>query len=213
MAYVVTISASFGAHGDKIGRAVAERLSLPFLDRAIPASALYAKTGPSGLAESRDEPVPSRWARLFMRFANVDAPMGPSNMSLEQIKTLERFRSENEVKLHEMADSTGAVILGRAGMVVLGGRPNVLCVRLSGPVEGRISQVVAQGVDEASARKAQVEVDRARDAYARVLFNARQNDCRLYHLVLDTTVLSVDTCVDVIVRAASDGFVRFLTAQ
>jgi cytidylate kinase len=213
MAYVVTISASFGANGDKVGRALAERLSLPFLDRAIPASAAYAQSGPWSLVESRDEAVPSRWERLFMRFADVEAPMGPSNMSLERIKTIERFRSANEVKLCEMADTTGAVILGRAGMVVLGGRPNVLCVRLSGPVEARISQVVAQGVDEASARKAQVEVDRARDAYARVLFNARQNDCRLYHLVLDSTVLSLDTCVDIIVLAVSDRFDWFLTAQ
>src|SRR5580704_10815326 len=109
MAYVVTISASFGANGDKVGRALAERLSLPFLDRAIPASAAYAQSGPWSLVESRDEAVPSRWERLFMRFADVEAPMGPSNMSLERIKTIERFRSANEVKLCEMADTTGAV--------------------------------------------------------------------------------------------------------
>jgi cytidylate kinase len=212
MAFVVTISASFGANGDKVGRSLAERLFLPFLDRAIPASAVHAPIESWGLIESRDEPVPSRWERLFMRFANAEAPMGPSNMSVEQIKTLDRFRSANEARLLEVADTTGAVILGRAGMVVLGDRPDVLCVRLSGPVERRISQVVAQGVEEATARKAQVEVDRARETYARVLFNARQNDCRLYHLVLDSSALSLETCVDIIARAASDRFDRCLTA-
>jgi len=98
------------------------------------------------------------------------------------------------------------VILGRAGMVVLGSRPDVLCVRLDGPVEARIAQVIARGADEQSARKAQREVDRARDAFARVFFNVRQDDPRLYHLILDSTVLSVDACIDVIVRAAWDRF-------
>jgi cytidylate kinase len=49
-------------------------------------------------------------------------------------------------------------------------------------------------------------VDRARDAYARVFFNVRQDDPRLYHLILDSTALSVEGSVDIIVRAASDRF-------
>jgi len=92
------------------------------------------------------------------------------------------------------------------GMAVLGDRPGVLCVRLDGPVEARIAQAVAKGVDEASARKDQRAVDRARDAYARVFFNVRQDDPRLYHLILDSTALSVEASVDVIVRGARDRF-------
>ncbi len=34
---IVTISASYGAGGPEVGPAVAERLGLPFHDRAIPA--------------------------------------------------------------------------------------------------------------------------------------------------------------------------------
>jgi cytidylate kinase len=66
--------------------------------------------------------------------------------------------------------------------------------------------VVAHGVDEEVARRRQREVDRARDAYARVLFNARQDDAALYHLIVDSTALSVGACVDIIMRAAADRF-------
>ena len=97
-------------------------------------------------------------------------------------------------------------MLGRAGMVVLGGRPGVRCVRLDGPVEARIAQVVAHGVDEASARQGQREVDSAREAYARVFFNVRQDDPRLYHVILDSTVLSAEACISIIVRAAQERF-------
>ena len=141
-----------------------------------------------------------------MAFVNVPAPTGPNQLPPEDIKTPEQFRAECESALREVADTTGAVVLGRAGMVVLGKRPDVLCVRLDGPVEDRIAQVVAQGIDEASARRGQREVDKARDAYARVFFGARQDDPRLYHVILDSTALSVQTCVETIAHAARGRF-------
>jgi len=42
---VVTLSASYGARGDKVSRTVAERLQLPFIDRAIPTSAAALQLG------------------------------------------------------------------------------------------------------------------------------------------------------------------------
>jgi cytidylate kinase len=206
MPRVVTISASYGAHGDQIAHRVADRLDLPFLDRAIPAS-VVKQLAPSGeIEESLDEPAPRRWERIIMGFANATTPMGPNQLPTAEIQTPDRFRKENETKLREIADTTGGVILGRAGMAVLGDRPAVLRVRLDGPVEARIAQAIAQGVDEASARRDQRAVDRARDAYARVFFNVRQDDPALYHLIIDSTALSVDGSVDIIVRAAFDRF-------
>jgi cytidylate kinase len=206
MAPVVTVSASYGAHGDKVARLLAERLDLPFMDRAIPAATAHELALTPEDAESLDEYVPGRWERMAMAFANVPVPTGPSQLPPEAINSREEFRAECESALGKVADTTGAVILGRAGMVALGKRPNVLCVRLDGPVEERIAQVVRQGVDESNARRDQREVDKARDTYARVFFGAQQDDPRLYHVILDSTALSVDTCVEIIVRAASDRF-------
>jgi cytidylate kinase len=206
MPQVVTISASYGAHGDQIAHRVADLLALPFLDRAIPAS-MVQQLAPSGeIEESLDEPAPRRWERIIMGFANATTPMGPNQLPTAEIETPERFRKANEAKLRDIADTTGGVILGRAGMAVLAERPGVLCVRLDGPVEARIAQAISRGADEDSARKDQRAVDRARDAYARVFFNVRQDDPRLYHLILDSTALSVEGSVDIIVRAAADRF-------
>ena len=206
MPRVVTISASYGAHGDQIAHRVAERLDLPFLDRAIPASVVQ-ELAPSGeIEESLDEPAPRRWERIIMGFANATTPMGPNQLPTAEIETPDRFRKANEARLRDIADTTGGVILGRAGMAVLADRSGVLRVRLDGPVEARIAQAIALGVDEASARKDQRAVDRARDAYARVFFNVRQDDPALYHLVVDSTALSVDASVDIVARAACDRF-------
>ncbi len=206
---VVTLSASYGARGDKVGRTVAERLQLPFVDRAIPTSAAARQLGlPEDVGESLDQQAPSRWERMAMRLAGVATPAGPDVLAADVPLTFspEAFRAESVTELQQVADSTGAVILGRAGMAALGGRPDVLCVRLDGPVEARIAQVVALGIDEAAARQGQRDVDNARQTYARVFFNARQDDHRLYQLILDSTVLSVAACVEIIVRAAADRF-------
>jgi cytidylate kinase len=206
MPKVITVSASYGANGDKVGHALAERLGIPFLDRAIPAALAHELSLGADVEESLDEHVPSRLERIAAAFANTSTPIGPSQIPPEIVETPEQFRAASEVRLREVADRTGGVVLGRAGMVVLGGRPDVLCVRLDGPVEGRIANVVARGLDEESARRGQREVDKARNSYAKVFFNVNQDDPKLYHLMLDATVLSVDACVDIIVRAAQDRF-------
>jgi hypothetical protein len=204
---VVTLSASYGARGAKVGRALAERLQLPFVDRAIPTADVARELAlPEDVAESLDEHPPSRWERLAVAFANLGLPVGPVVPPEDLPLMPVQFRSVTEARLQYIADTTGAVVLGRAGMVVLGGRSDVLCVRLDGPVEARIAQVVAQGTDEASARQGQREVDSAREAYARVFFNVRQANPRLYHVILDSTALSAEACVDIIARAAKDRF-------
>jgi hypothetical protein len=78
----------------------------------------------------------------------------------------------------------------------------VLCVRLDGPVEARIAQAVTDGADPATAADAQRVVDGARDEYATFFYRQRQDDARLYHLIIDSTALPLDACVDIIVTAA-----------
>jgi len=74
-------------------------------------------------------------------------------------------------------------------MVVFADRPDALRVRLDGPVEARIAQVMALGIDENKPGRAAGSGQRP-EAYARVFFNARQDDHRLYHLIIDSTILS-----------------------
>ena len=55
---VVTLSASYGAHGDTVGRALAGRLQFPFVDRVIPTAAAALQLGlPEDVAESLDEHI------------------------------------------------------------------------------------------------------------------------------------------------------------
>ncbi len=197
----VTISASYGARGEAVAQAVASALQLPFLDRAIPhAVARRLQVSPEA-AETQDEHAPGRLEQFFGAFASVEAVTTAVGITPEALRSQDTYVEATQRVIRRAADTTGAVILGRAGMVVLGGRDDVLCVRLDGPQEARIAQAIADGADEATARDTQRAVDGARERYASVFYNTHQHDPRHYHLVIDSTALPVDACVDIILKA------------
>jgi cytidylate kinase len=198
----VTISASYGARGEAVAQAVASALQLPFLDRAIPHAVARRLQVSQEAAETQDEHAPGRWEQFFGAFASVEAVSTAVGITPEAVRSQETYVEATQRVIRRAADSTGAVILGRAGMVVLGSREDVLRVRLDGPLEARIAQAIADGADDTTARDTQRDVDSARERYANVFYNAHQGDPRHYHLVIDSTALPVDACVDIILRAA-----------
>lgn len=200
---IVTISASYGARGSEIGPAVAEVLGLPFVDRAIPAS-VARKLGVSfDDAAAKDETVSTGLWRLITSMALVPDLSGAGPLAYGVVPDERAFREQTEQVLHEVAASTGGVILGRAGAVVLGDEPGALHVRLDGPPAARLAIArahtdPAEQVDETTVR----DNDAARSSYWRHFYRRDWHDCRQYHLVLDSTALPPATAVDLIVAAA-----------
>ncbi len=200
---VVTLSASYGAGGGPVGRMLAERLGLPFFDRAIPVEVAQRMAVSLETVLAHDEKAETGMERFLTTMARLAVPLGPDPVVHDVGYSAETYKEQTEAVLRRVADTTGGVVLGRAGMLVLRGRPDVLSVRLDGPVAGRIARVMAlEGIDEATARERQAQTDRARDAYVKSLYGARQDDPRLYHLILDSTVLELETCTDLIELAA-----------
>jgi cytidylate kinase len=197
----VTISSSFGAGGNIVGPAVADRLGLPFFDRAIPVAAARRLAISLDEAAAQDERAPSTWNRVARAFANMAVPMAPQNLGVGEDP--DTFREETERILHQIAQTTGGVVLGRGGAVVLKDRTDVLRVRLDGDIDARIARVAAlEGVAMDDARAMQRETDGARDHYLRLFYRARQDDPSLYDLVIDTSTIPFDTSTELVVLAA-----------
>ena len=130
MAPVVTLSASFGAGGSVIGPRVAEQLDLPFLDRAIPVAVAEALAVPMADVMAHDERRTSGFGRLFASLARAaalpDTEFGTvptaARASLGD-QPEQAFRDQTERILHQVAETDGGVILGRAAAIVLRDRP------------------------------------------------------------------------------------------
>ncbi|WP_283137299.1 AAA family ATPase [Rhizohabitans arisaemae] len=203
---VVTISATFGTGGNVIGPAVAEQLRVPFVDRAIP-GAVATEVGCSleeALAhDDRAEGFIGRILANAVRLPTVT--FGGIDVYLPEAAYVPagEFVSRTEKVIKETVLLRGGVILGRAGALVLRDHPGALHVRLDAPAERRAAQTAAlMGVPLREARRLIEENDRARRAYVRHFYRTDPADSSLYHLVIDSTVIPVPTCVEMIVTAA-----------
>ncbi len=200
---LVAISAAYGAGSTQIAPALAERLGVPFLDRAIPlAVADRLQIAPDEVEAHEEGSHETLLERLLRGFIGSD-PGAPSPLPAAEAVSAEDFhRATEEVLLRQAATGEG-VILGRAGMVVLREDPRVLRVRLSGPVERRRQQAIRLGeIDAETASRALRQTDRTHAEYVRRFYDADIDDPQLYHLVIDSTAFAFDACVDLIARAA-----------
>jgi cytidylate kinase len=200
---LVTLSASYGAGGAVVGPAVAERLGVPFLDRAIPLRVAEQLEVPVEAATAHDEDATESGFldRLLRGFLAADIA-APAPLPVETL-TSEDFCRAAEQVLRRQADTGEGVILGRAGAVVLRDHPHALRVRLDGPRAARIEQAVRLGgIDRATAERALRHLDRAHADYTKRFYGADIADPSLYHLVIDSTAIPLEDCVELIVLAA-----------
>jgi cytidylate kinase len=200
---LITLSAPYGAGGSQVGPAVAERLGIPFVDRAIPTVVAERLAVPIREAVQRDEAVGNWLTRALLSFGQVGPVLGGTTPVPRDMLTDDTFRQATEQVLREHAAGAGAVILGRAGAVVLRDDPLALHVRLTGPKEGRIDQGMRlEAVDRETAVRHVEETDPARQAYVQHFYGEDPRDPGLYHLVIDSTAIPLDACAALIVAAA-----------
>ncbi|TKJ16875.1 cytidylate kinase-like family protein [Blastococcus sp. CCUG 61487] len=201
---LVTVSASYGAAGPEVARAVADRLGLPFHDRAIPVEVAGRLGVPVEQAEANDETVVRGVWRLVASLGSMPDPVGGVLPAMPQPDP-RAYREQTERVLAEIAAESGpgGVVLGRAAAIVLGERPDALHVRLGGSRERRLDAAVRRYGRPADELRREMEAnDRAREAYVRYFYRTDASSPRHYHLVVDSTALPIDAVVDLVVTAA-----------
>jgi cytidylate kinase len=199
---VVTVSAAYGAGGAEVAPAVAERLGLPFHDRAIPAQVAGRLGVPVAEAEANDETVVRGVWRLVASLGTMPDPVG-GVLPTSALPDERAYRQQTERVLTEIADGAGGVVLGRAAAMVLGSRADCLHVRLDGPTERRLESAVARSGRPWEEVRRELEVmDRTREAYVRHFYRCDPRGAKHYHLVVDSTALALGTVVDLVVTAA-----------
>src|SRR5215213_3853667 len=131
---IVTVAAEHGAAGDLVAPRVADALGVPFLDRALPASLAAA---------SIESQRPSRLVGSLARTSSI--------LAGEQVERMDLNEGRIRADLAEFlasASSSGGVVLGRGGALVLADSPTALHVLLTGDRRGRVERVAnREGID------------------------------------------------------------------
>lgn len=178
----VTISRQLGSEGFEIAQAVGDRLGYRVVWRELINQAARQCGSPEvALAEIDDLGLlglrPSAGARAAYQCA------------IQKV-------------IEDLARQGNAVIIGRAGQVILHGWPGVLHVRITAPRLWRSQRIALQQNVSLEAATAQTTVsDRTRKTYLRSYYNADWDDPDWYDLILNNQSLSVTAATDLICLA------------
>jgi cytidylate kinase len=184
---LVTISAAYGALGSDVGRRLADRLDVPFLDRAISAEVAERLALPLAQVESLDESPATRIERLLTSFTQMGSLFGVALAPIDAATDEAAFRKATEAAIREHAASGAAVIVGRAAMIVLADYPHVVRVRLA---------------REEAERQARAS-DGVREAWVQRFYGRDVKDPSLYDLVINATRFDAEACVELIAQAVA----------
>ena len=202
----VTISADYGAGGSVVAPAVASQLGIQLLDRAV--SVTVAAQLHVSVQEAEAGAAKRRFADRFLSLltplssgvlgAGTDAAPPDAEPVPDEASV---FREQAE-RIMRAALPAGAVILGRAGAAALRDESDVLRIRLFGPPQRRLAQAMAaEQIDMETARTRMSQVDAAREHYIWRLYRISAADPSLYHLQIDSTIIKLQTCTELIVQA------------
>ncbi|HIV87124.1 MAG TPA: cytidylate kinase-like family protein [Candidatus Pygmaiobacter gallistercoris] len=192
--FVVTIARENGSGGRVIGEQLADRLKVPFYNRAL----LRLASDESGISEQlfakADEDA--RHARLF-RIAR-DALRGevipPDRDDFVSNENL--FRYQARIIL-ELANTESCVIIGRCADYILKDHKNVLRIFIHAPLEDRVAIIMRRhNLSEEAARKEIARVDKRRANYYRTFTGSDWRDAGHYDLCLDSAALGQKKCVE-----------------
>ncbi len=224
---VVTISSQFGAGARHVGRRIADRLQLQYVDQAVLVDAAR-QLGVSLTSVARhDERTDSFRERLghFLQRAlersatggSVDPLIGAGHLELLLAQSFQEVtegatpsliddRAYLETITHIITD-LGArgdvVIIGRGGQMILRDHPHTAHVQLVADEDLRLQRFKQwEGLaDDDVARRRMRDFNRSRTAFHKKFWKVDVWDPRLYDLVINTTRLTFDEAVEIAVPA------------
>lgn len=163
---VVTVHADPGCDVGTFARAVAESLGVRLLDDDLPARVAAAEGVPVVDVAILDGTAPSPLLQAVL-WSGFTSPSPEILGAVAEADLITRCFHRTEDVIREAA-ADGAVVVGRAGMLVLAGHPTAVHVRVTAPDECRAA---ALGGDEARA-----VADRAVDRLLRHGYRTRLAD-------------------------------------
>ena len=203
--FVITINRELGSGGRTIGKKLAEKLGVPFYDKALIQS-LQEKYQLTTEEIERLKGQKHNWWADFKRSLKImpsyAAPQLISGKTAipDFLITDDIFLSETEI-LKGIAADESCIIAGRSGFFVLRDHPNHLSILIQARLEYRINRLVEKrGISKKEAEKIINEVDTSRENYVKKYTGTSRYDTRNYDLVYNVEDHSEDEIVDLILR-------------
>jgi len=208
----ITISREYGSGGGEIAVRLAQRLHWHLIDHEVVVRVALELGVSEAEAEAYDEHAEGIVSRILTSLQMIQpsilvaAPPMPLTTDAHEYNEARRRVIDAAVKAGHV------VIVGRGAQVLLANRRDVLHVRIVAPLDARIAYVMQrEGLDQASARNRIQGKERDRIRYLQAQHHLNPEDPHLYDLVLNTSILSLDSTIALITLALEQKATRLST--
>lgn len=197
---VITIGRQFGSGGRELGRKLSARLGYKYYDKELlREAAKHAGVGEE-FFERNDERFPSFLNGIFS-FAfglnSVNCYTGSTSISDDSL-----YRAQSDF-IHSLAEKEPCVIVGRTSDYVLRDHERLVNIFVHAPMENCVRRIMSreeERLTEDKARSKANKVNRLRANYYNFYTDKAWGVSSSYNLSLDTSVMSMDDLVEVVVE-------------
>ena len=197
--HIYTIGREFGSGGYEVGRMLAERLGIKLYDKELLAQAAKSSGFCKEIFENHDEKPTSS----FLYSLVMDTYSGGSYSSapfLDMPLNHKVFRAQFDT-IKKIAEQESWVIVGRCADYALADTPDCLNIFVHAEMEDRISWISKRkDLTENKARDLIQKTDKQRASYYNYYTCKKWGDSRSYDLCLNTSKISKEACVDMILE-------------
>ena len=192
---IITISREFGSGGRSVGRMVAERLGIPFYDKELVEQIAVESGFAPKFVEEHGEHSPGN-----SLFSYAFAPQGVPGV-MNGLSTADFLWNIQCSVILQLAEKGPCVIVGRNADYILKDRPDALHAFIFADVPYRAERIVRRyGESEKSPEQRLNEKDKRRRVNYQHYTGRTWGQSQNYDISLDTGVLGIDQCVDIICK-------------
>ena len=200
--FVITINRELGSGCHTVGRLLAEKLGVPYYDKAL-TKPLEEKFNMKADEIERLKGNNRSWWQDIKRVLILGEAAANSfdyyDEEKKELVTSEAvLKAETEI-LQSIAIEESCVIAGRSAFFALNGYPNSLNILIQASMEYRLNRIMnKRGISEKEAKKVIDEVDKSREEYLKNNAYTSRYDTRNYDLVIKMDGKTEEDAVKVI---------------
>ena len=195
---IITISREYGAGGQPVGHLIAEKLGIPFYDKKLVEQVAQESGFAPKFIEEHGEHSPSGSV-----FSYAFAPQGVPGV-MNGLSTSDYLWNVQCNVILQLAEKGPCVIVGRNADYILKDRKDVLNVYLHADIPSRVARVLEANPNEKNPEGRIAARDKRRrlnyQHYTGRTWGMSQN----YHICLDTSVLGIEQCAEIILNAVKN---------
>ncbi|MDF2655003.1 MAG: cytidylate kinase [Bacillota bacterium] len=201
---VITIARQFGSGGREIGEMLAEKMKIPFYDKAL----IHLASKESGIDEdlfalADENAVQSFWSAT----TGATGIYGSRLPVFNEIPMNDKLFIIQSSTIKKLAEASSCVIVGRCADYILRSDPGALSVFIHAEEKDKINRIIhSYGVPEKEAKEIMNKTDKKRASYYNYYSGEKWGRADNYDLSVNTSAIGIEGAVSLIIKFAEIKF-------